>query len=198
MKLRPIGKKADLSLSINAIVILILAITMLGLGLGFLRGTFKKTTAQFAEVAETVKEQIIDKIKSSNEKVAFDRLDISLKRSEDKELFYGIRNVLQTTTTTGTDIFYIKAFCDKALKTTGVGLLDVGFQTFSDWEVKQGEVEVLKLIVSAKPGATLDTYSCNLLVCTGAAPTVPTGGGFACGANQEYVIKKFFVTVSAT
>lgn len=41
MKLRPIGKKADLSLSINAIVILILAITVLSLGLTFIRGMFK-------------------------------------------------------------------------------------------------------------------------------------------------------------
>ncbi|MBN2421074.1 hypothetical protein JXB27_02230 [Candidatus Woesearchaeota archaeon] len=41
MKLRPIGKKADLSLSINAIVILILAITVLSLGLTFIRSMFK-------------------------------------------------------------------------------------------------------------------------------------------------------------
>ena len=38
------NKKADLSLSINAIVILILAITMLGLGLTFMRGLFKQAT----------------------------------------------------------------------------------------------------------------------------------------------------------
>ena len=44
MKLRPIGKKADLSLSINAIVILILAITVMGLGLTFIRGLFKGAT----------------------------------------------------------------------------------------------------------------------------------------------------------
>jgi len=40
------NKKADLSLSINAIVILILAITMLGLGLTFMRGLFKQATAK--------------------------------------------------------------------------------------------------------------------------------------------------------
>src|SRR3989344_3329798 len=39
-----INKKADLSLSINAIVVLILAITMLGLGLTFMRGLFKQAT----------------------------------------------------------------------------------------------------------------------------------------------------------
>src|SRR3989338_4760817 len=40
------NKKADLSLSINAIVILILAITMLGLGLTFMRGLFKQATGK--------------------------------------------------------------------------------------------------------------------------------------------------------
>jgi|GEM_PF-4759106 len=44
------NKKADLSLSINAIVILILAITMLGLGLGFIRGMFGKVSTSFDEM----------------------------------------------------------------------------------------------------------------------------------------------------
>ncbi len=44
------NKKADLSLSINAIVILILAITMLGLGLGFIRGMFGKVSTSFEEM----------------------------------------------------------------------------------------------------------------------------------------------------
>jgi len=42
-------KKADLSLSINAIVILILAITMLGLGLTFMRGLFKQMESKISE-----------------------------------------------------------------------------------------------------------------------------------------------------
>ena len=51
-KLRPIGKKADLSLSINAIVILILAITVMGLGLTFIRGLFKGATEKLGSALE--------------------------------------------------------------------------------------------------------------------------------------------------
>lgn len=43
------SKKADLSLSTNAIVILILAITILGLGLTFVRGLFKQAETKVAE-----------------------------------------------------------------------------------------------------------------------------------------------------
>lgn len=43
------SKKADLSLSTNAIVILILAITILGLGLTFVRGLFKQAESKVSE-----------------------------------------------------------------------------------------------------------------------------------------------------
>jgi len=180
-KLRPIGKKADLSLSINAIVILILAITMLGLGLGFLRGTFKKTTSQFSEVADTVKTQIVDKIKASNEKVAFDKLEITLKRGATKDQFYGIRNVL--TTDQPSTVFDIVASCDKSLKAADAAEISsyIKFATFSQWEVEQGEIEVLKLQVIAQPEAKLDTYSCKLEVKA---------------ENKIYATKKFFVVVN--
>jgi len=177
MKLRPIGKKADLSLSINAIVILILAITMLGLGLGFMRGTFSKTTAQFAEVSETVKEQIVDDIKATNDKVAFNKLEITMKRGDKRDLFYGIRNVLDDSETFG-----ITAVCDRAL--SGGTPSDIKLETFPDWEVAQGEVEVLKLVVSADTEAKIDTYACRLDVTEG------TGND-----ASNYDSKKFFVVV---
>ncbi len=46
MKLRKIGKKGALDVSINAIVVIIFAITMLGLGLAFMKGTFGKIGSQ--------------------------------------------------------------------------------------------------------------------------------------------------------
>lgn len=45
------GKKASLSLSINAIIVLILAITMLGLALGFVKAMFGKVSGQVESVA---------------------------------------------------------------------------------------------------------------------------------------------------
>src|SRR3989344_2440253 len=47
------SKKADLSLSTNAIVILILAITILGLGLTFVRGLFKQAETKITEVTSS-------------------------------------------------------------------------------------------------------------------------------------------------
>ena len=47
------SKKADLSLSTNAIVILILAITILGLGLTFVRGLFKQAENKISEVTSS-------------------------------------------------------------------------------------------------------------------------------------------------
>ncbi len=49
-------KKADLSLSVNAIVVLILAIVMLGLILGFIKTMFGKTSNQFDEIISTEKD----------------------------------------------------------------------------------------------------------------------------------------------
>ncbi len=45
-------RKADLSLSVNAIVVLILAIVMLGLALGFVKTMFAKTTGQLEALIE--------------------------------------------------------------------------------------------------------------------------------------------------
>ena len=47
------SKKADLSLSVNAIVVLILAIVMLGLALGFVKTMFGKSANQFDEIIST-------------------------------------------------------------------------------------------------------------------------------------------------
>ena len=47
------SKRADLSLSTNAIVILILAITILGLGLTFVRGLFQQAESKILEVSST-------------------------------------------------------------------------------------------------------------------------------------------------
>lgn len=185
------NKRADLSLSINAIVVLILAITMLGLGLGFMRNTFQRTTAQFQEVSDTVKNQVTDDIKATNEKLAFNKLEVSLKRGEERDLFYGIRNVLGDP---GKTSFSIVPSCTAALKgsvlTIGTGtsakqIIELG--TFGTWTVPPGEVEVLKLTVTANTEASFDTYSCQLRVCEGNA---------GCPGLGEYSTKKFFVVVS--
>ncbi len=163
MRLRAIGKKADLSLSINAIVILILAITMLGLGLAFLRGTFKKTTEQFAEVSGTVKEQIVDEIKSKNEKLFIRGTpELDIRKGETKEVYYGIKNVLPEDETT----FTISASCTEALLAdSDPSALEL--TTFSTRLIKSGEFAILPLRVKSSPDTKPDTYSCFMNVVNG-------------------------------
>ena len=86
------NKKADLSLSINAIVILILAITMLGLGLAFMRNIFGSATKEFEEVGGTVKKQMIDKMKESTKIVDLSRPKVELKAGESAQVFIGFKN----------------------------------------------------------------------------------------------------------
>ena len=180
MKLRPIGNKGDLSLSINAIVILILAITMLGLGLAFLRGTFKKTTGEFTKVSETIKNQIEDEIRSSNAKLTFNTFEVTIGRGSSQDLFYGIKNVENTAIT-----FKVVPKCTAALADPALTEADIAetliLRTFTETEVTPGEIEVLKLVVSSTSEAKSDTYSCKLAV------ENPDG--------SEYASKKFFIVV---
>ena len=186
------SKRADLSLSINAIVVLILAITMLGLGLGFLRNTFSKTTAQFADVADDVKLQMVESIKNSDEKIALRQFEIELKRGETKEIYYGIRNVYSTDET-----FTIIPGCTSVVGSADV--TSIKFSTFSELDVKAGEIEISKLLITADSNAIQDSYACELEVrsthesVTRDEETSSTTFTFSSG--YPYFTKKFFVKV---
>lgn len=201
-------KKGDLNLSINAIVVLILAITMLGLGLGFMRNMFSKTTSQFSEVGDTMKEQIINDIRSSNQRLAFDKAEITMKKGEKKDVFYGIRNDLS-----GSRTFGIRVGCYDALADAGapVVLANLKFDTFPSRLVKENDIDVVKLVVSVASTAKQTTYSCVMYVCdesVGATPpatacnparaaiTFPANSGSTVPAVQgTYSDKQFYVTV---
>ncbi len=86
------NKKAGLNLSINAIVVLILAITMLGLGLSFMRNIFGSATKEFEEVGGTVKKQMIEQMKESDEIFDLSRPRVELKAGEDTQIFIGFKN----------------------------------------------------------------------------------------------------------
>ncbi len=197
MKLKFFNKKADLSLSINTIVILILAITMLGLGLAFLNGTFTKTTAQFSQVADVVKNQITSQITSSNGKVILNTQEVDLKTSEEKDVYYGIRNVLGNSSNNGN--FIINSFCSQALNHPNYGAKDIAgsvvLATFTTWPVQPGDVGVLKMQVTATSSAVFDNYACEIDVCS-ADSTVTTP--CTSGSSNLYGQAKFFVVVGAT
>jgi hypothetical protein len=193
MKLRLFGKKADLSLSINAIVILILAITMLGLGLGFLRGTFSKTTAQFTQVADDVKLQVMDKIKQSKDNLALDILEVEIKRGESRDVYFGVRNAFDTE-----ENFLLSANCTQMID--GSTPRGVNFDVFSEVSVKGKDIDVSKMIISAASDAKLGTSYCEIdalssksLVSTASSDN-QTEFTF-CYPGCPYAAKKFFVKV---
>ncbi|MBS3097574.1 hypothetical protein J4209_02140 [Candidatus Woesearchaeota archaeon] len=87
-----IFKKADLSLSINAIVVLILAITMLGLGLAFMNQIFGGATEKFAKMGGQVEKQMREQLMQSGKIVDLNRFDVKLKRGEKDKIYIGLKN----------------------------------------------------------------------------------------------------------
>ena len=87
-----VNKRASLEISIQAIVIVVLAMTLLGLGLGFIRGMFKNVGGLTEQVTEDVRNKIGKQLIESDEKVAFPRSQVSIKRGEAVILDVGIRN----------------------------------------------------------------------------------------------------------
>lgn len=166
-------KKGALQLSINAIVVLILAITMLGLGLGFMRNMFGQTTGQFDEIASDMKNQVVEEIQASGDRLILNKYDITMKKSETKELYFGIKNVEG-----------ISKDADPIAITCGVGMgggaaTSVTPSTFSKWTIPGSEVAVLKMSLKAGSSAVPDTYPCKLTT------TI----------NAEDLAKDFFVTI---
>ena len=205
-------KKAALNVSIEAIVILILAITILGLGLTFIRTMFGKTTGQLGEVSQQIEEQIVNEIKNTNERLAFSKTTIEIKKAETKEMYFGIRNDLDddytfTMNGIGTleDSYSISPgkwntvestiACYDAIENTGKeGATGdptsennhITFKTFGSRMIKKDSIEVLVLKVSASSTAAKTTYSCAMVICE------PTGVGCS---GDEYARKDFYVKV---
>src|SRR3989338_8030732 len=86
------NKKASLEISISAIVIVVLAMTLLGLGLGFIRNMFKGITGVQEQITEDVRAKIGRQLIDSEEKVAFPRSEITIKRGDSIVLDVGIKN----------------------------------------------------------------------------------------------------------
>jgi len=102
-------KKGGLQISINAIVILILAITVLGIGLGFIRGMFSQTIGQLGEVSKDIENDMINRLRDSDERLALREENIEMKKSSEKTIYFGIRNEESLPT-----LFYIDFKCTDA------------------------------------------------------------------------------------
>ena len=211
------SKKASLNLSINAIVILILAITMLGLGLGFIKNTFGKTAEQFEEIGSDFKNQIIDDIKESNERLVFNKYDIEVKKGKTKELYFGINNDLNADgvfVIKGTGILnqgnivgswggdtpatksVVECFAD--LESTAYATVKprITFDTFATRTINTNGISVLKLIINTPSTTPPSTYSCSMVIgCPHGAESLAAATD-TCALGTLYARKDFYVTVN--
>jgi len=189
MKLRHIkrNKKGGLQISINAIVILILAITVLGIGLGFIRGMFSKTIGQLGDVSDDIKNDMINRIRNSDERLALREENIEMKKSGEKTIYFGIRNEEESLTE-----FDITFECTDSMEPipSNDDYEDyVSFDVFSSTsrELERDEIMVLPAIVKASPKAIATTYMCTATIeKAGTSSTI-----------TDYASKTFYVTVTS-
>ena len=182
MKLRHIrkNKKGGLQISINAIVILILAITVLGIGLGFIRGMFSKTIGQLGDVSDDIKNDMIARIRESDERLALREENIEIKKSGEKTIYFGIRNEEDMGNNLGIE-FDIYFECTEVMEGSGGDPNHIEFKVFSKTNpIKRDEITVMPAIIKVSPNAITTMYMCDAII-------GPIG--------DPYASKTFYVTV---
>jgi len=168
------NKKGGLQISINAIVILILAITVLGIGLGFINGMFSQTIGQLGEVSKSIEDDMIDRIRESDDRLALRENDIEIKKSSEKKIYFGVRNEEEDETS-----FDIEFLCDSAMD-EDTNLDDITFNVFKETKMlERDEIMVLPAVIKISPNAVATTYMCSVLIDEG-----------------EYASKTFYITVT--
>ncbi|MBT3297839.1 hypothetical protein HN385_02860 [archaeon] len=139
--LKFLGKKASLNLSIEAIVIVVIAFVVLGLGLGFVKGQFGSMEDTSNSVQESVRQQILDDLRTSNNKLSFPATDITLETGEMDTQAIGIKNTEDSE----------KSFLVKFQVKSDSGFVDFVSEKTTTWTTSDG------ISVSARLG--WDDYS---------------------------------------
>lgn len=198
MKLK-LNKTGSLQLSINAIVVLILAITILGLGLGFIKTQFGAMEEQFTTVSDEIKSDLIDKIKTSGELLAFNKIDIKAITGKPEDFYVGVKN-----TDSATKCFRMSFECIRGKSTgqpgycaeTNIGnSSDAGwFSTFFEKDVDAGQVDVVPVRLLVSSGVAADTYLAKV--------SLEKGNGSCCidSGCQNYSIyksKQFYIEITS-
>ena len=161
-------KKADLSLSINAIVILILAITMLGLGLTFMRGLFKQMESK---VSEAVSASELSNPPTTDNVMTLAPSDITLRKDKTAEVIVAFLN-------TGP-----KRDC-KLTSAFGAGIDAVSSVLVSSSSVSMETDQINTWLVSVKASATTEGTEIETLK-------------MECPINAEVARKDLLITVTA-
>ena len=169
------SKKAGLQVSINAIVILIFAITILSLGIVFIKNMFSKVSGQFEDVTQQTRDALIEKLRSSSERLALNVEDITLKPGEEKNIYFALKNELDDKHTfsifgsgnidnTGEwsgDDSVVKCYDSTS---ESADLTKIEFLTAKKRTLEPGDIKVLKLIIKVKPDTTVASYSCAMII----------------------------------
>lgn len=192
-------KKKGLEIGVNAIVVLVFAVTVLGLGLAFIKGAFNQLTGDFAAVSDAVKDQIREEVESTNSLLAFNAVDLNVKRSKSTNAYFGVKNeldqeltfkiegggVLASDGSWVTKESVISCFDAIDASARATASRDVTFDTFENIRIAKGDVAFSKLIIKVSSAAKPTTYSCAMVIKNPKAV-----------AEELYARKDFFITVT--
>jgi hypothetical protein len=201
-KSNKIYKKGSLELSVNAIIIVVLAMTLLGLGLGFIRSMFKNIGETVGTVQETVKQQILEDLRTGDKKLSFPTQEVLIGKKESKDLAVGIKN-----TNPGT--LYYKLNLSLVLKDgdelsirnrdavimsdkTNVGIF-IWNPAEQKLDINAPRVEPIKFIAGSYP----DTYIIKITAIeVPYTPDLNDNTKLVRGTETEYDSKSFFLTIA--
>src|SRR3989338_3154028 len=187
--MRRYSKKADLSISINAIVIIVLAMTFLGLGLTFVRGMFKNIGETTTKVSEQIEQQILYDLRRGDKKLSFPQEEVSIEGGKSTVIAIGIKN-----TGASEDYYCIELW--EIAGNTQTELGPVTSATSTDpygfyWDtnpqhLSANEANVYGIKLFTDPILRSQTKLLKVVI---------MGGGLAsgCGTIVEYTSKTFFV-----
>jgi len=187
--MRRYSKKADLSISINAIVIIVLAMTFLGLGLTFVRGMFKNIGETTTKVSEQIEQQILDDLRRGDKKLSFPQEEVSIEGGKSTVIAIGIKN-----TGAGDDYYCIELW--EIAGNTQIQLDPLTSVSQSEpfnfyWDegpqhLNANEANVYGIKLFTDPALRSQTKLLKVVIMGEGALT-------SCGTTVEYTSKTFFV-----
>ncbi len=164
------NKKGAVELSINTIVILFLALAMLGVGMFMinkLREGFQKVNLE--ELNKDMVNLMYEQLQSGPEKLKLNNYEVTVKKGETKELYYGVKNVEDIEADSSGTVFSIDVKCPLA-----IGVEDpVGGSHFDEKELKYlpkliplktEERDVQKIVIQPSSSKMVTTYTCIMTV----------------------------------
>ncbi len=192
------NKTGSLSLSIEAIVIVVIAFVVLGLGLGFVKGTFKDLTSTSGDVQASIKEQILNDMRTSNKKLSVPG-QVILERGEESVQGIGVMNTGTKTMKYGLKIMPIKKLTPDGETVADVNVINSEITFFYsdliDQSLAPTDANVIKVTISVSSKAS-GNYLYNAIVLSELTPNGCSSGQAVEGQCRVYDTQSFFVKVA--